>query len=279
MAILEEALEQIADQTIPGDVIFKLYDTYGFPVDLTNDIARERAETWIVGRDPIGRSSNDQDHAGQGGLQPDCWRAETTFWVTRRTWEGLYRDFSRRCSSRFAGGDQSGVVILDRTPIYGESGGQVGDFDQFDGGDGAVYDGTTCTNVTVTAGSIKVGDTVNAQIDATLRNKTRLNHSATHLFARSTAVEFRSILQKGSLVDSQRLRFDFSAETLARLHGEQVRVSTELMSMDDASLRALWRSLARKYGDEVKLTMGADRFSELQLVAPMSSTSVFTGSV
>ena len=131
-------------------------------------------------------------------------------------------------------------------------------------------------HVTVTAGSIKVGDTVNAQIDATLRNKTRLNHSATHLLHEALRRELGDhILQKGSLVDSQRLRFDFShgepvpAETLASITSmvnEQVRanaeVSTELMSMDDAIAAGAMALFGEKYGDEVRvLTMGADRFS------------------
>jgi alanyl-tRNA synthetase len=130
--------------------------------------------------------------------------------------------------------------------------------------------------VTATVGSIKVGDTVDAQIDSTLRDRTRLNHSATHLLHEALRRQLGDhILQKGSLVDSQRLRFDFShgeplpAETLASITSmvnDQVRanaeVSTELMSMDDAIAAGAMALFGEKYGDEVRvLTMGDDRFS------------------
>jgi alanyl-tRNA synthetase len=156
-------------------------------------------------------------------------RARRTFWVTRRiklkgTVLAILVDGVEQGSLE---ADQSGVVILDRTPFYGESGGQVGDCGRLTAADGAadVTDTTKAQghhlhHVTVTAGSIKVGDRVDSQIDATLRNRTRLNHSATHLLHEALRRELGDhILQKGSLVDSQRLRFDFS-------HGEPVSAET-----------------------------------------------------
>ena len=290
MAILEEALEKIPDQTIPGDVIFKLYDTYGFPVDLTNDIARERGLSLDVEGYEAAMASQrqrSQDHAGfkVDYSQSITLEGETDFlgYETDQA-EGAVRAILVDGAEQDSlAADQSGVVILDRTPFYGESGGQVGDCGRLTAADGAadVSDTTKAQghhlhHVTVTAGSIKVGDTVNAQIDATLRNKTRLNHSATHLLHEALRRELGDhILQKGSLVDSQRLRFDFShgepvsAETLARITSmvnDQVRanaeVSTELMSMDDAIAAGAMALFGEKYGDEVRvLTMGADRFS------------------
>ena len=290
MAILEEALEKIADQTIPGDVIFKLYDTYGFPVDLTNDIARERGLSLDVEGYEAAMASQrqrSQDHAGfkVDYSQSITLEGETDFlgYETDQA-EGAVRAILVDGAEQDSlAADQSGVVILDRTPFYGESGGQVGDCGRLTTADGAadVSDTTKAQghhlhHVTVTAGSIKVGDTVNAQIDATLRNKTRLNHSATHLLHEALRRELGDhILQKGSLVDSQRLRFDFShgepvpAETLASITSmvnDQVRanaeVSTELMSMDDAIAAGAMALFGEKYGDEVRvLTMGADRFS------------------
>ena len=290
MAILEEALEKIADQTIPGDVIFKLYDTYGFPVDLTNDIARERGLSLDVEGYEAAMASQrqrSQDHAGfkVDYSQSITLEGETDFlgYETDQA-EGAVRAILVDGAEQDSlAADQSGVVILDRTPFYGESGGQVGDCGRLTAADGAadVSDTTKAQghhlhHVTVTAGSIKVGDTVNAQIDATLRNKTRLNHSATHLLHEALRRELGDhILQKGSLVDSQRLRFDFShgepvsAETLASITSmvnDQVRanaeVSTELMSMDDAIAAGAMALFGEKYGDEVRvLTMGADRFS------------------
>ena len=290
MAILEEALEQIADQTIPGDVIFKLYDTYGFPVDLTNDIARERGlsldiEGYEAAMDSQRQRS--QDHAGfkVDYNQSITLEGETHFLgyeddQAEGTVLAILVDGVEQTSLQ---ADQSGVVILDRTPFYGESGGQVGDCGRLTAADGAgdVTDTTKAQghhlhHVTATVGSIKVGDTVDAQIDSTLRDRTRLNHSATHLLHEALRRQLGDhILQKGSLVDSQRLRFDFShgeplpAETLASITSmvnDQVRanaeVSTELMSMDDAIAAGAMALFGEKYGDEVRvLTMGDDRFS------------------
>ena len=290
MAILEEALEQITDQTIPGDVIFKLYDTYGFPVDLTNDIARERGLSLDVEGYEAAMASQrqrSQDHAGfkVDYSQSIKLKGETDFlgYETDQAEGAVLAILVDGAEQESLETDQSGVVILDRTPFYGESGGQVGDCGRLTASAGAadVTDTTKAQahylhHVTVTAGSIKVGDTVDAQIDATLRNRTRLNHSATHLLHEALRRELGDhILQKGSLVDSQRLRFDFShgepvsAETLASITAmvnDQVRanaeVSTELMSMDDAIAAGAMALFGEKYGDEVRvLTMGADRFS------------------
>ena len=291
MAILEEALEQIADQTIPGEVVFKLYDTYGFPVDLTNDIARERGLSLdLEGYETAmaTQRQRSQDHAGfkvdySQSLNLD---GETDFvgYETDHAEGKVVAILSEGVQCDTLEADQSGVVILDCTPFYGESGGQVGDCGRLTAKSGAAADVTDTTkaqghhlhHVTVTSGSIKVGDAVDAQIDSGLRDRTRLNHSATHLLHEALRRELGDhILQKGSLVDSQRLRFDFShgepvsPEALARITAvvnEQVRaneaVSTELMAMDDAIAAGAMALFGEKYGDEVRvLTMGADRFS------------------
>ena len=291
MAILEEALEQIADQTIPGDVIFKLYDTFGFPVDLTNDIARERGLSLdLEGYETAmaTQRQRSQDHAGfkVDYSQSLNFDGETDFvgYETDRAEGKVVAILSEGVQCDTLEADQSGIVILDCTPFYGESGGQVGDCGRLTAKSGAAADVTDTTkaqghhlhHVTVTSGSIKVGDAVDAQIDSGLRDRTRLNHSATHLLHEALRRELGDhILQKGSLVDSQRLRFDFShgepvsPEALARITAvvnDQVRaneaVSTELMTMDDAIAAGAMALFGEKYGDEVRvLTMGADRFS------------------
>ena len=290
MAILEESLQTIDDQTIPGDVIFKLYDTYGFPVDLTNDIARERGLTLDLDGYEAAMAAQRQRSQDHAGFKVDYSQSlkvegETEFLgyeldeaegaVIAMLFEGVAVD-------RLESG-QSGVVILDRTPFYGESGGQVGDCGRLISADGMldVNDTTKAQghhlhHVTVTSGGISVGDTVHAQIDAGVRNKTRLNHSATHLLHEALRRELGDhILQKGSLVDSQRLRFDFSHgepvsnEVLDMITGvvnQQIRaneaVATELMSMDDAIEAGAMALFGEKYGEEVRvLTMGAGRFS------------------
>ena len=290
MAILEESLQTIDDQTIPGDVIFKLYDTYGFPVDLTNDIARERGLTLDLDGYEAAMATQRQRSQDHAGFKVDYSQSlkvegETDFLgyeldeaegaVIAMLVDGV-------AVERLESG-QSGVVILDRTPFYGESGGQVGDCGRLISADGMldVNDTTKAQghhlhHVTVTSGGISVGDTVNAQIDAGVRNKTRLNHSATHLLHEALRRELGDhILQKGSLVDSQRLRFDFShgepvsnetLETITGVVNQQIRaneaVATELMSMDDAIEAGAMALFGEKYGEEVRvLTMGADRFS------------------
>ena len=290
MAILEESLQTIDDQTIPGDVIFKLYDTYGFPVDLTNDIARERGLTLDLDGYEAAMAAQRQRSQDHAGFKVDYSQSlkvegETDFLgyeldeaegaVIAMLVDGV-------AVERLESG-QSGVMILDRTPFYGESGGQVGDCGRLISADGMldVNDTTKAQghhlhHVTVTSGGITVGDTVNAQIDAGVRNKTRLNHSATHLLHEALRRELGDhILQKGSLVDSQRLRFDFShgepvsnetLETITGVVNQQIRaneaVATELMSMDDAIEAGAMALFGEKYGEEVRvLTMGADRFS------------------
>jgi len=290
MAILEESLQTIDDQTIPGDVIFKLYDTYGFPVDLTNDIARERGLTLDLDGYEAAMAAQRQRSQDHAGFKVDYSQSlkvegETDFLgyeldeaegaVIAMLVDGV-------AVERLESG-QSGVVILDRTPFYGESGGQVGDCGRLISADGMldVNDTTKAQghhlhHVTVTSGGISVGDTVNAQIDAGVRDKTRLNHSATHLLHEALRRELGDhILQKGSLVDSQRLRFDFShgepvsnetLETITGVVNQQIRaneaVATELMSMDDAIEAGAMALFGEKYGEEVRvLTMGADRFS------------------
>ena len=290
MAILEEALADIEDTVIPGAVIFKLYDTYGFPVDLTNDIARERGLSLDLDGYEAAMAAQrrrSQDHAGfkVDYSQTLNVEGETEFlgYETDQAAGAVVAILVDGASVECLEADQSGILILDRTPFYGESGGQVGDCGRLLADDGAV-DVTDTTksqghhlhHVTVTSGSVKVGDRVDAQIDSALRNRTRLNHSATHLLHEALRRELGDhILQKGSLVDSQRLRFDFShgepvsAQALAKITdmvNEQVRanaaVTTELMNMEAAIEAGAMALFGEKYGAEVRvLTMGADRFS------------------
>ena len=290
MAILEEALADIEDTVIPGAVIFKLYDTYGFPVDLTNDIARERGLSLDLDGYEAAMAAQrrrSQDHAGfkVDYSQTLNVEGETEFlgYETDQAAGAVVAILVDGASVECLEADQSGILILDRTPFYGESGGQVGDCGRLLTDDGAV-DVTDTTksqghhlhHVTVTSGSVKVGDRVDAQIDSALRNRTRLNHSATHLLHEALRRELGDhILQKGSLVDSQRLRFDFShgepvsAQALAKITdmvNEQVRanaaVTTELMNMEAAIEAGAMALFGEKYGAEVRvLTMGADRFS------------------
>jgi alanyl-tRNA synthetase len=290
MAILEDALRAVADDVIPGDVIFKLYDTYGFPVDLTNDIARERGLTLDSEGYEAAMATQRQRSQDHAGFKVDYSQSvsidgETDFlgYEVDEADGTVLAILVDGESVDALDTDQRGVVILDCTPFYGESGGQVGDCGHLSSAT-ATADVTDTTkaqghhlhHLTVTDGTLTVGDRVHANIDADLRNRTRLNHSATHLLHEALRRELGDhILQKGSLVDSQRLRFDFShkeslsSEVLSRVTqvvNEQIRknagVSTDIMSMDEAVEAGAMALFGEKYGEEVRvLTMGSENFS------------------
>lgn len=290
LQILQDALAGISGGAIPGDVVFKLYDTYGFPVDLTNDIARERGlELDMAGYEEAMAAQRSRSQEG-GSFKVDYNAVLTLEGSTEFTGydsvEGEGRVTALLCDGAAVDAlqaDQQGVVVLDCTPFYGESGGQAGDtgYLQADGVRLEVTDTTKAQSqhlhhVTVLQGSLKVGDRLQASVDASVRQRTRLNHSATHLMhAALRRVLGEHVTQKGSLVDSERLRFDFShfeavtpaelAEIAAQVNA-QIRantpVTTRLMSMDAAIEAGAMALFGEKYGDEVRvLSMGEADYS------------------
>ncbi|MEP4148321.1 MAG: alanine--tRNA ligase [Halioglobus sp.] len=290
MQILEEALAGLEGDEIPGDVVFKLYDTYGFPVDLTNDIARERnLRLDIAGYDAAMAEQRTRSQEG-GSFKVDYNDVLKLDGSTEFTgYENIQGEslvtavLKEGEAVDSLGPDESGVVVLSSTPFYGESGGQVGDTGYMTA-EGLKLEVTNTTkasdqhlhHVRVLAGSINKGDQVRTSVDDSLRQRTRLNHSATHLLhAAMRKVLGDHVQQKGSLVDSERLRFDFShfeavtAEELKQIENmvnDQVRTNTEvttrLMSMDDAVEAGAMALFGEKYGDEVRvLAMGEAGFS------------------
>jgi len=281
MEILEEAITQLDGKTIAGDVAFKLYDTYGFPLDLTADIARERGltvdqqgfENAMAGQRDRARAASKFSIAGDSALQTD---QETSFsgyeGVTgESTVVALFND--GKAVDELSVGDD-GAVILSSTPFYAESGGQVGDtgvltskdhsftvLDTQKSGKAVAHFGS------VQAGGLKVGDTVDASVDAERRQAIRLNHSATHLMHAALRMELGDhVQQKGSLVDAQRLRFDFShyegvtSEQLQTIedmvNGEirkNVAAETTLMNYDDAVESGAMALFGEKYDDLVRV--------------------------
>jgi len=290
MQILEEALAGLQGSEIPGDLVFKLYDTYGFPVDLTNDIARERELTLdMPGYDAAmaAQRSRSQDSGAFKVDYNDVLKLDghTEFTGYEKlsgqgTVTALLRDGEPVEQLR---ADESGVLVLSNTPFYGESGGQVGDTGYLFSNDVRleVVDTTKGSDqhlhhVKVLKGSVQTGDILQAQVNDSLRQRTRLNHSATHLLhAALRQVLGDHVQQKGSLVDSERLRFDFShfeavtpeqVKTIEGIVNEQIRantpVQTRLMSMDEAIEAGAMALFGEKYGDEVRvLSMGEDDFS------------------
>ena len=290
MQILEDSLAQLSGTEIPGDVVFKLYDTYGFPTDLTNDIARERGLSLdMAGYDTAMAAQRTRSQEG-GSFKVDYndvleLEGHTEFTgYDSLTGEGVVTAILRHGEEVVSlAADESGVVVLDRTPFYAESGGQVGDTGYLAAA-GVRVEVTDTTkgsdqhlhHVKVLQGNVSKGHILQAEVDSSVRQRTRLNHSATHLLhAALRLVLGEHVQQKGSLVDSERLRFDFShfegvspdqLKTIENMVNAQVRantlVQTRLMSMDDAVAAGAMALFGEKYGEEVRvLSMGEQDFS------------------
>ena len=292
MGVLETALSALSGTELPGILVFQLYDTYGFPTDLTNDIAREKGftldmkgyEACMEEQRTRARAASqfNLDHTESirvEGSTEFCGYdgTELTSAVI-----GLYTE-GEAVQSASKGTDV--VVILDKTVFYAESGGQVGDAGVLSKGSAkiAIAD---CRKVGnhhihighIVSGEFSIGDEVEGQVDQTLRQATALNHSATHLLHEALRqVLGDHVKQKGSLVDSERLRFDFS-------HGEAVspeqirkiehivnsevlkntEVTTDVMGMEDAKAKGAMALFGEKYGDSVRVvSIGAEFSVEL----------------
>ncbi len=275
MKILEHAIGSLEGKEIPGDVVFKLYDTYGFPADLTADIAREKEltldmegfEAEMEAQRERARAASNFGSDQQLDISLD---GETDFTGYERledesTVIALFQD--GKSVDTLGDDDEQGMVVLDRTPFYAESGGQAGDVGEL-GLDGAAFIVTDTRkqggNVFIHNGHLKgdvirVGDLVQARVEAEKREATALNHSATHLLHEALRrVLGEHVQQKGSLVDSERLRFDFShfepmsreqLQAIERMANEQIRgndmVETRIMSLEDAKKSGAWRCLAK----------------------------------
>ena len=291
MGLLEATIAALSGKVIPGDAVFKLYDTYGFPVDLTNDIARER-----------GLNIDEAGFEAAMEAQRDRARAASKFGVDLRA--SIKLDGKTQFSGYEHEQDQgkvvalirdaqqvdilrtgeSGQVVLDRTPFYAESGGQVGDTGQLTG-NGSVFEvidtqklGAAHAHIgRVASGELKVGDVIAAQVDHERRSAIRLNHSATHLLhAALRSVLGTHVTQKGSLVTAERLRFDFShysavsSEELQRIEdlvNAQVRANaaaeTRLMNQEAAVAAGAMALFGEKYDDEVRVLRIGDFSMEL----------------
>ena len=289
LRLLEQDIESLNGSVIPGETVFALYDTYGFPVDLTNDIARERGLTLdYEGYEKAMEEQRERARAASkfgidynAGLQLDG-RTEFTGYEHIDGHETIRTVIVDGEEVTAQAGDDA-VVILERTPFYAESGGQVGDTGllTWSGGRFQVTDtrkeGNHHLHIgTVIEGELFAGLEVDARIDHARRQATALNHSATHLLhAALRRVLGEHVTQKGSLVDPDKLRFDFShfeALTPEQLHeierqvNEQIQantpVSTELTDMEQAQAKGAMALFGEKYGDTVRvLSMGLDNYS------------------
>lgn len=292
MGVLESALKDLKGKTLPGELIFLLYDTYGFPTDLTNDIARERGynldmagyEACMTEQRDRARSASqfEIDYSDTIRLEGNTRFSGYETLTDTGTALALYSEGDEVES---ASEGMRIAVILDNTPFYAESGGQVGDSGYLRCGE-ATVEIMDCQKAgehnlhigTVINGNLRVGEQVCAEVDPKVRQATALNHSATHLVHEALKqVLGQHVEQKGSLVDSQKLRFDFSHNE--SVNAEQIRqveqivnaqilkntaVKTQIMPMDEAIAQGASALFGEKYGDEVRvLSMGGDFSVEL----------------
>jgi alanyl-tRNA synthetase len=293
MRILDHAIEGLSGTELPGETVFRLYDTYGFPTDLTADIARERGLSLdLEGFERAMKAQRERARAASHFSADQTYgvalEGETDFTgyerlADRATVIALFKEGAS--VDRLHAGE-AGLVILDRTPFYAESGGQVGDTGELvleGGGKFEVQDtrkqgGGVFGHIgRVLAGELNVGDGVEACVDATKRRATALNHSATHLLhAALRRVLGTHVQQKGSLVEPGRLRFDFSHfEPVSReqlreiesLVNEQIRenhmVETRIMSLEDAKHSGAMALFGEKYADQVRVLRMGEFSTEL----------------
>ena len=286
--ILEKEISRMDSKVIPGDIVFKLHDTFGFPFDLTADIAREQ----------------DLDLDEEGFNQ--CMEEQVKNSKSASKFKGTQLDLSSIEETQFLGYDRlnaEGIVLglwiddlqvdsatsgkeyflaLDQSPFYAESGGQVGDHGDFSCSDGngqildCIKQGKIFLHkINVADGSLKVGDTLKLSVESTSRAAAASNHSATHLMhAALKHVLGSHVEQKGSLVDSSKLRFDFShpkavtkdeIKEIELIVNQQTlnnaEVKTELMKLDDAIASGAEAMFGEKYDDEVRVLSMGDGFS------------------
>ena len=288
MTILEKAIGELSGYVIAGETVFKLYDTYGFPVDLTADIAREHNLTldmpgfeaaMAIQRDQARAASNFSavEKLDLDGLEKTVFSGYSSLQSEAQIVE-VFSPANEKLDIVPANSEV--LIVLDTTPFYAESGGQIGDAGLLESDEARfeVSDTQKQSDIFIhrgrlTSGKLKIGDSVRALVAGNDRAAITLNHSATHLMnAALRSVLGDHVLQKGSLVEADRLRFDFShgaplsAEEIRRIE-EQVNVeilansevSKEVMPIEAARSKGALALFGEKYGEEVRVvSMGGD---------------------
>ena len=289
MAVLDSALDELSGEKLPGDLIFQLYDTFGFPTDLTNDIARERGfsldmqgyEQCMDGQRERARAASQFNLNYTDSIRLD---GATKF----LGYESICSDsnvmaiYVDGASVSEASKGTEVAIILDQTAFYAESGGQVGDVGTISSGCSRI-EINDCKKVgnhnvhigAVTSGTIGIGDSVNCLVDPAKRHGITLNHSATHLLHEALRqVLGNHVHQRGSLVNQERLRFDFShdsAVSSAEIRQiehivnteilKNTEVTTEVMDMEQAKAMGAMALFGEKYGDRVRVVSIGGQFS------------------
>jgi alanyl-tRNA synthetase len=288
MKILQQAIEDMDGKIINGETLFKLYDTYGFPADLTADVAREQGlevdyagfEAEMNKQKDRARASSQFAASGNSIKLGDVSATDFKGYEDTRdlaTVQSIVRD-GEEVQSLVEG--EEAMIVLDQTPFYAESGGQVGDSGvlvadnaRFDVSDTQKQKGIFLHIGKLARGGLKVGDRVEAQIDEARRKAIQLNHSATHLMHEALReILGEHVQQKGSLVDDEKLRFDFShfqplsddeIRQIENRVNEQIRMNlptrAEEMSIEDAKQTGAMMLFGEKYGETVRvLSIGSE---------------------
>lgn len=288
MALLESHIAKMQPAVLDGDLVFRLYDTHGFPVDLTADIARERGleidhegfEQRMEGQREQSRAASRFTNAAEAGIEtePSTFTGYDSLDDTGRV-TALFRD-GQAVDALEAG--EEGIIVLDQTPFYAEAGGQVGDTGDIRANrvhfrvENTTRSGGHLHHGRMMEGRIGLGDQVTAQVDRA-RADIRRNHTATHLLHAALREELGDhVHQRGSLVDARRLRFDFShfevpsPEQLARIEArvnEWVRADFETetaeMGYDEAIQAGAMALFGEKYGNTVRVVRLGDASMEL----------------
>jgi alanyl-tRNA synthetase len=292
MKILDDSVAALSGTIIPGDVVFKLYDTYGFPVDLTADYAREHDLSVDV--DGFEKAMNEQRSRARAAGSFDADYAQHIDIEATTEFTGYDNTrFDSKITALFVDGQaveqitlgQQAMLVLEQTPFYAESGGQVGDTGQVIAEEAAfrVEDTRKQANGVfvhygeMVAGELKQGSSCQATIDVSRRADIALNHSATHLMhAALRQVLGAHVAQKGSLVDAERLRFDFAhnqpvnieqIKEVERIVNQQIRLNAEVradeMNKTEALKAGAMALFGEKYGDIVRVLRIGDFSTEL----------------
>ncbi|MGL4380095.1 MAG: alanine--tRNA ligase [Vibrio sp.] len=291
MSILNSALDQLSGQVLDGETVFKLYDTYGFPADLTNDVARERG--FSIDEAGFEQAMEEQRQrareAGQFGtdynsLIKSATSTEFCGYTESRGQSVVQEIFVQGAQVAALSAGDSAIIVLDNTPFYAESGGQCGDTGvlRTDAGIFHVQDTHKLGNAiahhgVLAEGVLAQGDHVAAMVDEQRRIAISLNHSATHLLhAALRNVLGEHVAQKGSLVRAETLRFDFShleamsaaeIKQVERLVNQQIRrnhnIATQIMNIEEAKAKGAMALFGEKYDDQVRVLSMGDFSTEL----------------
>ena len=315
--LLDQELVKITDSVLPGDIAFKLYDTFGFPLDLTADVCREKNIT--IDEDGFNQCMEEQRKRARESstfsvdysnvIKLDDKTEFLGYQATEASGKVIAIFQNGQKVENVNAGDEA-IIILDKTPFYGESGGQIGDKGlltsanaEFTVLDSQKYGKSIGHIGNLVKGSLKVGDLVTAAIDFELRERIRRNHSATHLLqAALQRILGNHVHQKGSLVNDSYLRFDFSHNQsitqeqiveIENLVNQQIRcnlpVDVELMPIDEARNKGAMALFGEKYEDIVRvLTMGdfsielcggthVNRTGDIGLFKIISESSIASG--